>query len=156
MITSHRERLRALSDDALTRVADLMNIPPAEFVIDALADRGLCQADVVMALLRTGCTEYVAELARVTIKHFERPWPRPLPHPPAKLPPGQWWVAWHERDLALGQCRPGVALSAREEPPQVRVACGMTVDEMIEKGVTRAQLLGAVRGGHLRMSGEPR
>ena len=33
---------------------------------------------------------------------------------------------------------------------------GMTVDEMVALGVTRAQLTGAVRSGSLRMSGEPR
>jgi hypothetical protein len=156
MIESHRQRLRALSDEALARVAELMDIPPADFVIDALDARGLCQADVVMALLRAGCSDYVAELARVTVKHFARPWPRPMPQPAAKLPPDQRWVAWHARDLALGACRPGIALWDREEPAQVRIACGMTVDEMVAAGVTRAQITSAVRGGHLRMSGEPR
>lgn len=156
MIPSHRQRLRALSDDALTRVAELMDIPPTDFVIDALSDRGLCQADVVMSLLRAGCTEYVSELARVTVSHFQRPWPRPLPIVPRGLPPGQRWVAWHARDLALGACRPGIALWDREEPSQVRIRCGMTVDEMIAAGVAQAQIASAVRGGNLRMSGEPR
>lgn len=156
MIPSHRERLRALSDDALERVAEVMDVPPAEFVIDVIDARGLCQADVVMALLRAGATNYVAELARLTVSRFARPWPRPLPHTAPRLPPGLWWVAWHARDLALGACRQGVPLADREEPPQVRVRCGMTVDEMVALGVTRAQLTGAVRSGSLRMSGEPK
>lgn len=133
-----------------------MDVPPAEFVIDHIESRGLCQADVVMALLRAGASNYVQELARLTVSHFARPWPRPLPHAPAKLPPGQWWVAWHTRDLALGACRQGVPLADRDEPPQVRVRCGMTVDEMVALGVTRTQLTETVRSGSLRMSGEPR
>lgn len=156
MIASHRERLRALSDEALERVVEIFDLPRDEYAIDALAARGLCQADVVFALLRAGCADYVAQLACVTVARAERPWPRPLPRRAPRLPPGEWWVAWHERDLALGACRPGVPVGDRDEPPQVRVRCGMTVDEMVGLGVTRAQLTGAVRGARMRMSGEPR
>jgi hypothetical protein len=157
MIPSHRERLRALSDDALTKVAELMDVPPTEFVIDALESRGLCQADVVMALLRAGCSDYVRELATLTKLFLPQPWPRPLPRAPARLPPGQWWVEWHEHDLTLGgegrKCCNGSGVAKQNK---FRVRCGMTVEEMSAAGATRSELTGAVRGGRLRMSGELR
>src|SRR5271166_2402095 len=134
MIEKHRAVLRALDDDELELIDEALRLVGEPFVIEAIEARGLCQADVVMGLLRyrdfmatlwrgalSGAeeavrpvTDLLAKLARLHRAPVERPWPRPLPAPPARLTdPAQHWVAWvREGHIRLG---PGAGRGCRSD-----------------------------------------
>lgn len=135
MIEKHRERLRALPDEALELIADRMNLNGSPLVIEALEQRQLGQADVIFALLPDpGARDVVATLCRVVVHEVERPWPRPLPrrHPPA----GPYRIVAAARHLRLP-----VAAGGR-----LRVRLGMTLDEVVSAGVLTSAVWEAVRG----------
>lgn len=166
MIEKHRAQLRALDDEATSLIADLLSIPPDEpLLVPALEARDLCQADVVMALLRAppGQQSLSASLVLGKLTHLikhqcERPWPRPLPKTPQITDPDEWWVASRKRDLWLERVGDfgKWADRRRKKTRSLRVQLGMTVRGMLAAGVARAAISDARRRGLLRLSSTPR
>jgi hypothetical protein len=173
MIEKHRTQLRALDDAATTLIADLLNVPPDEpLLVPALEARGLCQADVVMALLRAppGPPSVHASLVLGQLVHLvrqpcERPWPRPLPKGPEQLlDPDEWWVKWRKRDLWL-PCEGDFGVrpdnchkwkSPRLRTKSIRITIGMSVRDLISKGVARETIIQAKRESLVKFSSEVR
>jgi len=173
MIEKHRAQLRALDDAATALIANLLNIPPDEpFLVPALEARDLCQADVVMALLRAppgppsvAASAALGQLVHLVRQPCERPWPRPMPKGPEHLlDPDEWWVKWRKRDLWL-PCEGDFGVredkgrkwkSPRPRTKSIRVTMGMTVRDLLGFGVARETIIQAKRKGLVKFSSEVR
>jgi hypothetical protein len=138
MIEKHRACLRALSDDALDTVAEVMQITTV-FVIDALETQDMVQADVVMALLAARsprATAAIAELTRLHVIPPVHPWPKPLPPVP---PPRTEVITAMKRNLRL----------PRQGKDALRVRLGMTRRDVLRLGVCPADITQAARLGQI-------
>lgn len=172
MIEKHRAVLRALGDEDVDLIAGVMGIED-ELLVEAVEARGLCQADVVMALLRArdglprgetprpALEDLLVRLARLHRALVERPWPRPWPAQAARLAHVEdHWVAWvREGHVRLGPRGSRWWRADAEVTPgrtRVRVRVGMTVAQLEGLGVPRAEVRAAERAGVLRLSAEAR
>jgi hypothetical protein len=173
MLEKHRAQLRALDDAATALIANLLKIPPDEpLLIPALEARGLCQADVVMALLRAppgppsiAASTVLGQLVHLVRQPCEHPWPRPMPKGPERLlDPDEWWVKWRKRNLWL-PCVGDFGVrgdknhkwkSTRSRTKSVRITMGVTVRELLGFGVSRETIIQAKRKGLLKFSSEVR
>lgn len=149
MIEKHRACLRALSDDSLDVVVEVTQCGGV-FVIDALEERNMVQADVVMALLaaRTRgdsprATAALQELTRLHVVKPVHPWPKPLPPVP---PPRTEVITAMKRNLRLKRIHPD---HGNERTEALRVRLGMTRKDLLQAGVCPEDITVAARLGQI-------
>lgn len=177
MIAKHRAQLRALDDDSCELVAHLLGVAAEPLLIEALEARGLCQADVVMALLHPPPDAPAALVARtlgtlVRLVRAAAPAVRPLPRVVRLEDPDEWWVCAASRNLRLPVTAPSDGSLRDPRRPMnghaywrdrnrmrtatIRVRIGLTVRQLLLAGVARSEIDGARRTGRLRLEGTPR
>jgi hypothetical protein len=146
MIPKHRAQMCALNDQALETIATVMDLGEDEvLIVDALEERGLDQADVVLGLLKANALDTVKELTHFT--HLPARQPMPMP----ALPPrGEPWIAWVARGHgAMGATKPG---RWHRGKGRMRVRQGMKVVEVLAAGVSSKELHAAIRAGWVKIS----
>jgi hypothetical protein len=177
VIEKHRAQLRALDDDSCELVARLLGVATEPLLIEALEARGLCQADVVMALLHPPPDAPVALVARtlgtlVQLVRAAAPAVKPLPRVARLEDPDEWWVCAASRNLRLPVTAPSDGSLRDPRRPMnghaywrdrnrvrtasIRVYIGLTVRALLLAGVARADVDAARRAGRLRLEGIPR
>lgn len=154
MIEKHKECLRALSDEAITLISELLRLQEAPLLVEAMEARGLSQADLVLRLLHAPGPEPRAIVAQLAHLHVAPPLHcLPQPHHP---PRGEPWVEWVSEGHRQLPGPPVAGRGFRDGRRRVTIQVGDTLQELEGRGVTPAEVRAAARQGWLRITTRPR
>ena len=138
MLEQYRDAVESLSKEGVTAIRRDFNLPPRRRIFNTCESFGLCQADLVLSLLRHELIDDVEQM---------------IGHPIEVCPPDPRLRPARKPDAAVTARVVSMAVSPKLIGARARrwasVRLGLTVENLLSRGVTRRDIRSWRRRGFL-------